>query len=67
MMEDCFTNPPDRAGTYNVSIRNVMTCCAIFWYFDGTNWETCSFLDEPLGPNKAGYWPSTHREGNCVY
>ena len=63
MTKDCFTDPPSEPGSYNVSIHNVMSFMPIFWYFDGTNWDTRSFLMEPLGPNMAIYWPETKQEG----
>jgi hypothetical protein len=42
-MRDCFTDPPEEAGRYNVEINGVMSFLPIFWEFDGTNWSSDNF------------------------
>ena len=64
-MNDCFTNPPTEAGTYNVSIKGVMTVAPIFWKFDGKKWDTKHYeamMNGPLGPGMAFWYEGTKQE-----
>lgn len=64
-MNDCFTNPPTEAGTYNVSVNGVRTIAPIFWRFNGTGWSASDakpYLDKPLGPGMAFWYEGTKKE-----
>ena len=58
-MLDCVTNPPTEPGRYCVSIHKIMTCDAIFWNFDGKNWDFDGWdhVFGELKPGIAAWWP----------
>lgn len=57
-MNDCLTNPPTEPGSYNVAIRGIMSCAAIYWDFDGTKWvDTTPYVRE-LKEGTAKWWPN---------
>jgi hypothetical protein len=62
MTHDCFTDPPKEAGYWNVDIKGIMACCAIYWLYDGEKWHTCSFLQGELSEGKARWFDGSRRD-----
>lgn len=59
-MPDCVTNPPTEPGSYNVSIKGIMSCGPIFCDFDGEKWVGFKSYDKnDLKPGDAFWYEGT--------